>query len=173
MKLLLIEDDAVFAQTLCRRLTPYVQSLEHATSLDTALLQARRLRPSHIILDMHLENESGLQLLPALRAIVPQARIILLTGFASIATAVQAVKLGADDYLAKPASLAMILAALEDKAVSLEAEAEVLMSPERLEWEHIQTVLARNDGNISQTARQLNMHRRTLQRKLQKKPVSS
>ncbi|QFU06541.1 Photosynthetic apparatus regulatory protein RegA (plasmid) [Pseudoalteromonas sp. THAF3] len=174
MKLLLIEDDLAFARTLMRRLEAHTQAQAHADCVQSALFQARQLRPSHIILDMNLNNESGLQLLAPLRALLPSARIILLTGFASIATAVKAVKLGADDYLAKPVSMALLLATMEDDIVhSHVSHDDEVMSPERLEWEHIQAVLTRNNGNISQTARQLNMHRRTLQRKLQKKPVAN
>jgi two-component system response regulator RegA len=102
----------------------------------------------------------------------------MLTGYASIATAVEAIKLGADNYLAKPADTADILAALlaegASEANSAPAADPALepMSVRRLEWEHIQKVLAEHDGNISETARQLKMHRRTLQRKLQKRPVA-
>jgi two-component system response regulator RegA len=98
----------------------------------------------------------------------------MLTGYASIATAVEAIKLGADNYLAKPADIDEILAALNDDTDHDEHDPEFQepMSVRRLEWEHIQKVLLENDGNISETARQLKMHRRTLQRKLQKKPVA-
>ena len=173
MKILLIEDDTVYAQTLVRRLQSHCDAMEHAADCSDALLRARALRPSHIILDMNLNHESGLTLLKPLRALLPKARIVLVTGFASIATAVQAIKLGADDYLCKPASLAMILATLKGEVEGNLQHEEPLMSPERVEWEHIQSVLGRNGGNISKTARDLNMHRRTLQRKLQKKPASS
>ncbi|MEO2268431.1 response regulator [Pseudoalteromonas sp. YIC-656] len=173
MNILLIEDDSVFAQTLMRRLISGGCTVSHAANSSEALLQARAVRPTHIILDMNLDSESGLALLAPLRALLPATRIVLLTGFASIATAVQAIKLGADDYLCKPASLAMILATLNGQASDDSVSEGIVMSPDRVEWEHIQAVLGRNDGNISKTARQLNMHRRTLQRKLQKKPVSS
>ena len=104
-------------------------------------------------------------------------RILVLTGYASIATAVEAIKLGADNYLAKPADTDEILAAMfadfkKGNSNSDEEPKLETMSVRRLEWEHIQRVLMENDGNVSATARQLNMHRRTLQRKLQKKPVS-
>ena len=105
-------------------------------------------------------------------------RILMLTGYASIATAVEAIKLGADDYLAKPADTADILSALAqgDEAQTTKPAHDEMdlepMSVRRLEWEHIQKVLAENDYNVSETARQLKMHRRTLQRKLQKKPVA-
>ena len=98
----------------------------------------------------------------------------MLTGYASIATAVEAIKLGADNYLAKPADIDEILAALDNDSDEEEHDAQFQepMSVRRLEWEHIQKVLLENHGNISETARQLKMHRRTLQRKLQKKPVA-
>ncbi len=99
-------------------------------------------------------------------------RILMLTGYASIQTAVEAIKLGATNYLPKPAGVAEILSALQSDQPNTELEiAEQPLSVDRLEWEHIQRVLAEHDGNISATARALNMHRRTLQRKLAKKPV--
>ena len=174
MKLLVVEDDALFAQTVMRRLSDDFGECFHALNLADALKLAEQHDISHVLLDMHLGVESGLLIIEQLRALLPEAKIVLLTGFASIATAVKAMKLGADDYLAKPASLALIQAALLGKSQAQseqEPQSTQVMSPERLEWEHIQTVLARNNGNISETARQLNMHRRTLQRKLQKKPV--
>lgn len=132
------------------------------------------------IVDLKLAHEHSLGLLPLLREHNPQMKIVMLTGYASIATAVEAVKLGADNYLPKPATVSEILVALEElqaqPASSLnesEAPAEVFspLSARRMEWEHIQRVLHKNEGNISATARELNMHRRTLQRKLQKHPV--
>jgi two-component system response regulator RegA len=117
----------------------------------------------------------GLSLIAPLCDLQPDARILVLTGYASIATAVQAVKEGADNYLAKPANVESILAALQTNASEVQAdealENPVVLSVDRLEWEHIQRVLAENNNNISATARALNMHRRTLQRKLAKKPV--
>lgn len=171
--LLIIEDDTAFAHTLMRRLTAQQFNCVHSECADNALLLARQHLPRYVLLDMKLANQSGLQLLHPLRQVLPHARIILLTGYASIATAVEAMRQGADDYLAKPASLALIVSALKgEHSAKTGIDEQTVMSPERLEWEHIQQVLAHNQGNISQTARQLNMHRRTLQRKLQKKPVS-
>ncbi|MWS40727.1 response regulator, partial [Escherichia coli] len=110
------------------------------------------------------------------RQALPEARMLILTGYASIATAVQAVKLGADEYLAKPANVDSILLALQvgvSEAVAEQTmENPAPLSVARLEWEHIQRVLAEHGGNISATARALNMHRRTLQRKLGKRPVA-
>ena len=113
-------------------------------------------------------------LIKPIRAALPKVRLVLLTGFASVATAVQAMRLGADDYLAKPVNTQMLLTALNSEQEQIKSVAFDVdtMSAERVEWEHINQVLNSNDGNVSATARQLGMHRRTLQRKLQKKPVS-
>jgi two-component system response regulator RegA len=145
-----------------------------AVALDaTAALERARQEdgPQRVLLDLRLGAESGLQLLPELRRLLPRARIVILTGYGSIATAVQAMRAGADDYLPKPVRLADILRAF---AASAEPEADAFepMSPRRLEWEHLQRVLAEEDGNVSRAARRLGMHRRTLQRKLSKKPLS-
>ena len=114
-------------------------------------------------------------LIEPLRREYPRMRIVVLTGYASIATAVKAIKLGADDYLAKPVTAAAVAAVLERGARTKSGDertaAHEPMSPRRLEWEHIQRVLAEHDGNISATARTLRMHRRTLQRKLLKRPT--
>jgi len=175
MKLLIIEDDVAFANTLQRRLTKFGFTTWHAENSNDALLACRRHLPDYILLDMKLAGENGLNLLSPLRQFRPSARIILLTGFASIATAVDAIKLGADDYLAKPIDTKTLLAALTDTkaaAVKKEIEHEKTLSAEQVEWQHIQQVLKYNQGNVSATARQLSMHRRTLQRKLQKRPVA-
>lgn len=174
-KLLIIEDDQSFANITMRRLTKHGFNCQHAADADQALLACRSMLPDYILLDMKLERSSGLTLLPLLRAIVPSARIVLLTGYASIATAVAAIKQGADDYLAKPVDSQTLISTLLGDS-STQASADIVndnddvLSPMRVEWEHLQQVLKANNGNISETARQLNMHRRTLQRKLQKKP---
>ena len=126
-----------------------------------------------MVLDLNLNGSSGLALIPQLLAINPACRIVVLTGYASITTAVDAIKLGAVQYLAKPVEIEAILAAFEsDDAPDLDVVApDEPLSVDRLEWEHIQRVLNENDGNISATARALKMHRRTLQRKLSKRPV--
>lgn len=173
MKLLIIEDDINLASTLARRLTKQGFSCEVAHNQSDALLSAHKHLPDCILLDMKLGDDNGLALIKPLRNLLPQAHIVLLTGFASIATAVEAMRLGADDYLTKPVDMATLLKALNNDLNTQNASciATPVMSPERLEWEHIQQVLHSNNGNVSATARQLNMHRRTLQRKLQKKPV--
>lgn len=134
--------------------------------------QARVAPPEYAVVDLNLAGDSGLGLIPDLLALDPGVRIVVLTGYASLATAVEAIKLGAVNYLAKPADADQVLAAFAatggDPAVPVNARP---LSVSRLEWEHIQRVLRDNDGNISATARQLGMHRRTLQRKLTKRPV--
>lgn len=173
---LLIDDDAVFSATLARALTRRGYTVHEAPDVPSALTAARSgLRFDAITVDLHLGEDAGLTLIAPLRAVQPQARILVLTGYASIATAVQAIKDGADNYLAKPANTDSILAALRADASETRAD-EALenltpLSVARLEWEHIQRVLAEHDGNVSATARALNMHRRTLQRKLAKRPV--
>ncbi|WP_341219199.1 response regulator [uncultured Pseudoalteromonas sp.] len=172
MKLLIIEDDINLASTLARRLTKqgFICDVTHNQS--DALLRARQLVPDSILLDMKLGDDNGLMLIKPLRNLLENTHIVLLTGFASIATAVEAMRLGANDYLTKPIDMATLLKALNNETSELQTSIDdAVMSPERLEWEHIQQVLHSNNGNISVTARQLNMHRRTLQRKLQKKPV--
>jgi len=172
MKLLIIEDELGFAQTLSRRFTKQGFTCQVVNQANEALHCCLQFKPSHILLDMKLAHDSGLALIKPMRAALPSVRMVLLTGYASIATAV-AMRLGADDYLAKPADTSMIFNALVgEHAIAVEQEiGDITMSPERVEWEHIQQVLSVNEGNVSATARQLGMHRRTLQRKLQKKPV--
>lgn len=130
------------------------------------------MRPVRIVLDLNLEGESGLRLLPALRARFPDAAIVVLTGYASIATAVEAVKLGAVQYLAKPATVDELMVAFGQVSANPALPVRPQpMSLRRITWEHLQRVLAEHGGNISATARALNMHRRTLQRMLAKRPV--
>lgn len=175
-KLLLVEDDTIFANTLMRRLTKHDFECVHAETNSEALLACHRHQPDFILLDMKLAQETTLSIIKPIRKLRTQSRIILLTGFASIATAVDAIKLGADDYLTKPLDTQTLLAALnESKASDIITDADIdgqTLSAEQVQWEHIQQVLKANNGNVSATARQLSMHRRTLQRKLQKKPQS-
>ncbi|MEP1446708.1 MAG: response regulator [Paraglaciecola sp.] len=170
--LLLVEDEQSFADILLRRLSHYGYECLHGMSNEQGLALAQENQPTHMILDLKVGSENSLVILPQLRALLPKSRIILLTGYASIATAVEAIKLGADDYLSKPVDTKTLLAMLDGENKDMEVSDTSIMSPSRLEWEHIQQVLKSNDGNISVTARQLGMHRRTLQRKLLKKPTS-
>jgi two-component system response regulator RegA len=184
MKLLIVEDDSAFASTLKRRMEKHGYSCWLADNINDALLTCHRQLPEFILLDMKLHNESGLNLITPMRKLLPHSQIILLTGFASIATAVDAIKLGADDYLTKPVDTQTLLSALAKNNknstqkhvmstanVDQKIQSEPTLSTEQVEWEHIQQVLKFNEGNVSATARQLSMHRRTLQRKLQKKPT--
>ncbi|MEW6991833.1 response regulator transcription factor [Colwelliaceae bacterium 6441] len=176
MKLLIVEDDTAFAATLVRRLTKHGFDCQEKHQADEALHACHQFRPDYLILDMKLAEDNGLMLIKPIRALLPNIRIVLLTGFASIATAVEAINMGANDYLAKPVDTQMLLKALlgkncQDSKIDVETAIDNKpMTPERLEWEHINQVLSSNDGNVSETARQLGMHRRTLQRKLQRTP---
>lgn len=170
--LLLVDDDATLREVLARALARRGFSVRSAANGEEALALAREGCPQYAVVDLKMPGLSGLALVPQLKALNPTMCILMLTGYASIATAVEAIKLGATHYLAKPADADEIVAALgrERGDAALPVETDPL-SVDRLEWEHIQKVLAENEGNISATARALKMHRRTLQRKLGKKPV--
>lgn len=174
--LLIVDDDATFVRVLARALVSRGFEVLTANSLEEARALARRHRPRYCVLDLKLGEENGLRLIPELRALVPEMRVLLLTGYASIATAVEAIKRGAHDYLAKPVDADAVMRALLD-GDNTPGDDDPVDAPEaplalrRLEWEHIQRVLTECDGNISETARRLGMHRRTLQRKLSKHPV--
>jgi two-component system response regulator RegA len=174
-RLLLVDDDALFAHVLGRALNARGFTVGTAASAGEAIAQLQAdgaVRPDFAILDLNLGGSSGLKLIGAFRQANPQCRIVILTGYASISTAVDAIKLGADQYLAKPIEVdAIVRALLELQAPDEDDAGDSTLSVSRLEWEHIQRVLAENGGNISATARALKMHRRTLQRKLTKRPV--
>ena len=170
--LLIVEDDEVFAGVLAKSLAAHGLEVQVSGNVEQALALARQHAFATAILDLKLAGETSLALIPQLKVLHPQLRILMLTGYASIQTAVEAIKLGATNYLPKPATTAEILAALQSEQGNPDLPvAEQPLSVNRLEWEHIQRVLAEHGGNISATARALNMHRRTLQRKLAKKPV--
>ncbi|HXE78134.1 MAG TPA: response regulator transcription factor [Rhodanobacter sp.] len=174
--LLLVDDDETFVRVLTRALTSRGFEVVSASNFAEARTLARRTHPRYCVLDLKLGEENGLALIPDLRNMVPDMRILLLTGYASIATAVEAIKRGAHDYLAKPVDAdAIVRALLEDEDDNPDLEPpeapEQPLALRRIEWEHIQRVLTECDGNISATARRLGMHRRTLQRKLNKHPV--
>ena len=172
-RILIIDDEEHFSQVLSRSLTRFGHNTTCANNAAQAIA-ASKLEPfDWISLDLRLGKDSGLSLISQLQLQNKEARIVILTGFASIPTAVEAIKLGAFNYLHKPATVKELLRAFEDNTeeeVTIEASP---MSVERLEWEHIQRVLHEHEGNVSSTARVLGMHRRTLQRKLQKHPSRS
>ncbi|HET7561586.1 MAG TPA: response regulator transcription factor [Rhodanobacteraceae bacterium] len=172
--LLLAEDDGVFAGVMARALHARGFEVGIAEDAESALRITRAIRPRYAVVDLKLGEDSGLALIPLLRAEVPSMRVLLLTGYASIATAVEAIRRGAHDYLAKPVDAdAVVRALLDDDTgdVDMDELPETPLPLRRLEWEHIQRTLQECDGNISETARRLRMHRRTLQRKLAKHPV--
>jgi two-component system response regulator RegA len=171
-RILIVDDDALFAQTLGQALMRRGHMVDVAETMLAAQSMAAAQVFDAVVLDLRLGTESGLHLIEPLRTRLPEARILLLTGYASIATAVAAIKLGAMQYLPKPASVDEILLALGDDGDEVNVgPPEEPLSVNRLEWEHIQKIMAQNEGNLSATARALKMHRRTLQRKLAKRPV--
>ena len=172
--LLLVDDDELYCRILGHALAKRGFSVLTAHHVQQALELVGEVPPKYAVIDLNMPGESGLVLIEKIHRLDPEAHMVVLTGFASVATAVEAIKLGATHYLAKPADADEILKALNQREGNTNIEVQPKpMSPKRLEWEHIQKVLAENQGNISETARQLGMHRRTLQRKLQKRPVKS
>ena len=171
-RLLFVEDDAAFSRAMGRALAARGFAVEGAASLGEAQTRvARGPALDFAVLDLNLAGESSLPVIEALRRAHPDCRIVVLTGYASIATAVSAVKLGAAEYLAKPVDADVLARAL--LGVAPEDPVALTSTPltvSQLEWEHIQRVLAEHGGNVSATARALRMYRRTLQRKLAKRP---
>lgn len=169
---LIIDDDPTLAHMLERALTRRQFSCVIAQSTHQALQLVGEYLFTKAIIDLKLGNDSGLPLIRELKARQPDLQIVMLTGYSSISTAVEAVKSGAINYLCKPADTEEILAAFGQETIVGQMEISYIpLSVDRLEWEYIQKILQENDGNISATARALGMHRRTLQRKLQKRPV--
>jgi two-component system response regulator RegA len=173
---LVIDDDETFNTVLSRALGRRGYTVTSAVSAEDGLAAARVQAPDAVVLDLNLGSTSGLGLIPPLLELAPDCRIVVLTGYASIATAVEAIKAGAIQYFAKPVEVEAIVTCFEDES-GIEEEGALLpsdpLSISRLEWEHIQRILLENDGNISATARALKMHRRTLQRKLAKRPAKT
>lgn len=169
---LVVDDDPTLAAMLERALKRRQFSCAIAHNAMQALQLAETNLINKAIVDLKLGNDSGLQLIRELKLKLPDLQIVMLTGYSSISTAVESVKSGAVNYLCKPADTDEILAAFGE--VQRREWQEISYTPlsvDRLEWEHIQKILQENKGNISATARALGMHRRTLQRKLQKRPV--
>jgi two-component system response regulator RegA len=172
-RLLLVDDDPAFLQVLGKALGRRGFDVITSSGISDAVTLARDVKPDMAVVDLKLERESGLDLIPLLIDINPEINIVVLTGYSSIATAVTAIKLGASEYLSKPVTAGDVVKALSGERRKEDTPEDFSpMSVERVEWEHIQKVLKENDGNISATARSLGMYRRTLQRKLAKKPVS-
>ena len=169
---LVVDDDQVFCDTLARSIASRGYQAVTAYDASSALASCADNKPQRAIIDLKLGEASGLHLVEKLKALDPNLEIVVLTGYSSIPTAVTAIKLGARNYLSKPAGINEILAMFEQETDTPSySPPEAPPSVNRVEWEHIQRVLNEHDGNISATARALGMHRRTLQRKLQKRPV--
>jgi len=166
--LLIVDDDAPLRNRLSRAMEKRGFQVTALENVSEGLEFARNSPPAYAILDLRLTDGSGLDVVAALRDARPDARIIMLTGYGNIATAVAAVKAGVVDYLPKPADADQITAALLDHEEALPPPPENPMSADRVRWEHIQRVFEQCDRNVSETARRLRMHRRTLQRILAK-----
>jgi two-component system, response regulator RegA len=173
---LVVDDDDVFRERLMRALRERGFDVRGAADANQATEEARKDSPERAVVDLRMHGRSGLEVVRELKAIDATTNVIVLTGYGSIATALEAVRLGATHYLTKPADVDDILAAFDRRAgggsvaeTSLDHEAASLA---RAEWEHIHRVLADCNGNVSQAARQLGIHRRSLQRKLSKYPVT-
>lgn len=169
---LIVDDDPTLASVLERALVRRGFTVKTAGNVAHALQLANEYQFAKAIVDLKLGNDSGLNLIRELTEIQPQLAIVMLTGYSSISTAVEAIKSGAVNYLCKPADTDEILIAFNQADEQEQQDVSYTpLSIDRLEWEHIQKVLQDHNGNISATARSLGMHRRTLQRKLQKRPV--
>jgi two-component system response regulator RegA len=172
-RVLVVDDDAVFRARLVKALAARGYVAQGAGTVDEAIEVARELKPDRAVVDLKMPGgKSGLDLVPDLVTRHPGVRVVVLTGYGSIATAVEAVRKGAINYLSKPADADQILAAFDtdgENGGAVEGT-EGIPSLARVEWEHIQRILTDCDGNISQAARRLGIHRRSLQRKLGKLP---
>lgn len=171
-QLLLVDDDETFCAVLKPALEKRNFQVTVANDIATGISLAEQTDPEYAVIDLRIGYDSGLEMVKKLIELDSNTQIVMLTGFASIATAVEAIKLGATHYLTKPATADEIVQALhKNEGDATVAISDNPLSVKRLEWEHLQKVLMQHDGNISAAARALNMHRRTLQRKLEKRPV--
>lgn len=167
--LMLVDDDDAFLKRLAKAMEKRGFSVETADSVAAGKAIATARPPAYAIVDLRLQDGNGLDVVEVLRSRRPECRIVVLTGYGAIATAVAAVKIGATDYLAKPADATEVTNALLAHEGELPPPPENPMSADRVRWEHIQRVYEMCDRNVSETARRLNMHRRTLQRILAKR----
>lgn len=168
-RILIVDDDTIYRDRLARSLRDAGHEVATAGDCPNGLSVARDFNPTAAVLDLRMPGMNGIDCLKGLVADYPGIKVVMLTGYGSIANAIEAVRAGAADYLTKPADAEQILAVLGGEAVE-EGNPANVPSLERLEWEHIQRVLHDCHGNISRTAEALGMHRRSLQRKLQKYP---
>ena len=169
VRLLIVDDDEPFRKRLARAMEKRGFEVSSVATVAEGVDLARRYMPRYAVLDLRLTDGSGLDIVSELRGACPNARIIVLTGYGNIATAVAAVKAGAIDYLPKPSDADAVAAALLDHEDALPSPPVNPMSADRVKWEHIQRVFEQCGRNVSDTARRLRMHRRTLQRILNKR----
>lgn len=172
--LLIVDDDGVFCEVLSEAMTKRGYNVSIANNVDEGIELANYESPEFAVVDLKMPGKSGLNMVSELKTIDEHTRIVVLTGYASISTAVEAIKLGAMHYLSKPADADEIEASFYREHGDQETPIRTKpLSVGQVEWEHIHKILTECDGNISETARRLNMHRRTLQRKLAKYPVKN
>ena len=169
MSLLIVDDDKPFLQRLARAMETRGYTVDTADSVAEGMRKAEASPPAYAVVDLRLDDGNGLDVIELIRKRRPDSRMVVLTGYGNIATAVTAVKLGAVDYLAKPADADEVHFALTREAGEKAPPPENPMSADRVRWEHIQRVYELCERNVSETARRLNMHRRTLQRILAKR----
>ena len=167
--LMLVDDDAPLRRSLQRAMERRGFQVYAGESLKEGLNIAHSIKPAYAVIDLRLEDGSGIDLVARIRELHPTTRIVVLTGYGNIATAVAAIKAGAVDYIAKPADADDVIAALLSTGSGLPPPPQNPMSADRVRWEHIQRVFEQCNRNVSETARRLNMHRRTLQRILNKR----
>lgn len=167
--LLLVDDDEPFLKRLAKAMEKRGFEAQTAQSVAEGRAKAIARPPAYAVVDLRLEDGNGLEVIETLRDLRPACRIVVLTGYGAIATAVAAVKIGAVDYLSKPADAHDVTNALLAKGGTMPEPSENPMSADRVRWEHIQRVYEMCDRNVSETARRLSMHRRTLQRILAKR----
>jgi len=171
---LIVDDDETFCEVLSRAMQRRGFEVYTAHTALQALECAEQYQPGYAVVDLRIGDDSGLNVVESLKHKFSDIKMVVLTGYASIATAVEAIKLGAMQYLTKPADADEIVMAMSQQDGNASTVIpEKPMSVKRLEWEHIQSILTQHDGNISATARALGIHRRSLQRKLQKRPAKS
>lgn len=169
--ILIVDDDRVLRESLVRAFTKRGYDARGAESYDDAVQLAAERAPQLAVVDLRMPGPSGLDVVRYLARLDPTIKIVVLTGYSSVATALEAIRLGAINYLPKPADVQEILAAFDPDSRPEHADSDLAApSLARAEWEHINRVLADCDGNISEAARRLGLHRRSLQRKLQKRP---
>lgn len=174
---LVVEEDTPLLRNVAEQLGRHGYQILLAANGEEATATAIRCKPRYCVLGLTTRGENRLQLISALRSIAPQIQVVVATEYGSVATAVAAMKCGAKDYLAKPFKVGDLVSALRGESVATSAKlsaactSEAHLALRRVEWEYIQRVLMDCEGNISETAKRLNVHRRTLQRKLSKHPV--